>query len=75
MEGVITLMKVQDRKLTDHHLALAVDKNLDLVQSNNLWKVSPECREYLTYQLASVTLHCVICIGFLHHNCLSLFML
>ena len=40
MEGVITQMKIRDRKLTDQHLALAVDKNLDLVPSNYLWKVT-----------------------------------
>ena len=39
LEGVITLMKIRDRKLTDQHLALAVDKDMDLVISDHLWQV------------------------------------
>ena len=38
LEGVITLMKIRDRKLTDQHLALAVDKNKDLVLNDHLWQ-------------------------------------
>ena len=39
MEGVITRMKGKDRKLIDSHLALAVDKDLDLVFNDHFWKV------------------------------------
>ena len=39
IEGVVTQMKFRDRKLIDRHLAMAVDKNVDIVESNNFWQV------------------------------------
>ena len=39
LEGVITRMKGKDRKLIDSHLAMAVDKDLDLVFNDHFWKV------------------------------------
>ena len=40
MEGVIAQMRTRDRKLTEETLALAVDKDLDIVESDHFFKVS-----------------------------------